>query len=82
MKFYTDNITKIVKWDFLGIAIMEKQIAFSNHNMLNSKPERNALTKHWAFSEKPHIWKIRNFWNEITEKNFFSISKHLYFWIL
>ena len=29
-----DN-TEIVKWDFFGIAIMEKKVAFCNHDMLN-----------------------------------------------
>ena len=32
---------------------------------------KNALTKLWAFSEKSHVGKIRNLWNEITQKNFF-----------
>ena len=27
---------------------------------------RNGPTKHWAFSEKTQIGKIRNFWNEKT----------------
>ena len=35
----------------------------------------NAPTKHWAFSEKTHIWKIRNFWNEITENLFFYFQR-------
>ena len=30
-------------------------------------PWSNAPTEHWAFSEKKHIWKIRNLWNEISK---------------
>ena len=29
------------------------------------------MTKHWTFSEKAHIGKFRNSWNEITEKYIF-----------
>ena len=35
--------------------------------------KRNAQTKHWSFSEKAHTGKIRNFWNEITEKKLFFL---------
>ena len=32
------------------------------------------------FLKKRNIWKIRIFWNELTEKNFFfSVSNGLYF---
>ena len=43
---------------------------------------RNAPTKHWVFPEKTHILKMRNFWNEITENFFFSISNGLHFLFL
>ena len=32
--------------------------------------ETNAPTKHWA-TEKTPIWKIRIFWNELTEKKLY-----------
>ena len=35
MHFFLSCNTKIVKWDFFGIAIMEKQIAFQNTPNLN-----------------------------------------------
>ena len=33
--------------------------------------ERNSSAKHWALSEKTHIWKIRNFLNEIIDIYFY-----------
>ena len=44
---------------------------FSNDRFSESLLQRNAPTKHWAFSEEMQIWKIRIFWNELTEKIFF-----------
>ena len=45
--------------------------------------ETNAPTKHWA-TEKTPIWKIRIFWNELTEKkivfptvSFFNFCKNM-----
>ena len=35
--------------------------------------------KHWAFSEKAHTGKIRNFWNKITEKkSFFNLKSSVF----
>ena len=38
----------------------------------------NALTKNWAFSEEMQIWKIRIFWNELAEKNFFFLFQTVF----
>ena len=48
-----------------------KQIHFQFFIILKEYSDEN-----WAFSEKMHTLKVRNLWNEITEKKFF-----LLFWM-
>ena len=43
------------------------------HKVFDPATYRNTPTKNWAFSEKVHIGKIRNYWNEITEKYIFFL---------
>ena len=52
------------------------------HMFWHCYTQRNAPTKHWEFSEKPHIRKIRDFWNKIAERNLFFYFQWSVFFIL
>ena len=48
-----------------------RELTWSSWSCLKDETLNIAPTKHWTFSEKAHIWKFRNTWNEITEKYIF-----------
>ena len=77
------NIVTITKLTNSFRALVCYMCPYFHYIVLHSRSfhgiSRNAPKKHWTCSGKTHIWKISNFWNEITEKIFFSVSSGLYF---
>ena len=78
---FPDVIYWVARYTWRGVAsVVDLMTFFAGKCDIQVLPVKGMLRRNIEHFLKKRLEEIKNFWNEITEKMFFSISNGLYFW--